>query len=65
MEAIGVLGLYVGKIFQEVKARPTYVVRSTRGLEGEAAARIDARKIASREFSSAHTTARPPPLLEG
>lgn len=46
--AIGVLGLYVGKIFQEVKARPTYVVRSTRGLEGEAAAQADARKTASR-----------------
>lgn len=32
--AIGVLGLYLSKIFQEVKARPSYVVRATRGLGG-------------------------------
>jgi dolichol-phosphate mannosyltransferase len=30
--AMGVLGIYVSKIFQEVKARPTYVVRSLRGI---------------------------------
>jgi dolichol-phosphate mannosyltransferase len=30
--AMGVLGIYVSKIFQEVKARPTFVVRSLRGI---------------------------------
>ncbi|MDJ0849851.1 MAG: glycosyltransferase family 2 protein [Myxococcota bacterium] len=32
--ATGVLGLYLSKIFQEVKARPSYVVRETRGIGG-------------------------------
>jgi hypothetical protein len=31
--AMGVVGIYLSKIFQEVKARPTYVVRSLRGIE--------------------------------
>ena len=31
--ALGVVGLYLSKIFNEVKARPTYIVRETRGLE--------------------------------
>jgi len=30
--ALGVVGVYLAKIFQEVKARPSYVVRSLRGL---------------------------------
>jgi dolichol-phosphate mannosyltransferase len=30
--AMGVIGIYLSKVFQEVKARPTYVVRSLRGL---------------------------------
>lgn len=30
--AMGVVGIYLSKIFQEVKARPAYVVRSLRGL---------------------------------
>jgi dolichol-phosphate mannosyltransferase len=32
--ALGVVGIYLSKIFQEVKARPTYIVRSLRGLKG-------------------------------
>jgi len=32
--AMGVLGVYVSKIFQEVKSRPTYIVRSLRGIDG-------------------------------
>jgi len=30
--AMGVVGLYLSKVFQEVKARPAYVVRSLRGF---------------------------------
>jgi dolichol-phosphate mannosyltransferase len=30
--AMGVIGIYLSKVFQEVKARPTYVVRSLRGI---------------------------------
>ena len=30
--AMGVVGIYLSKIFQEVKARPTYVVRALRGI---------------------------------
>jgi dolichol-phosphate mannosyltransferase len=37
LTALGVVGLYLGKVFQEVKARPTYIVRSLRGLGAEAA----------------------------
>jgi dolichol-phosphate mannosyltransferase len=37
--ALGVVGIYLSKIFQEVKQRPTYVVRSLRGIDpAEAAA---------------------------
>jgi len=38
--AMGVVGIYLSKIFQEVKARPTYVVRALRGIgPGEDAGR--------------------------
>jgi hypothetical protein len=30
--ALGVVGLYLSKIFNEVKARPSYIVRATWGL---------------------------------
>jgi dolichol-phosphate mannosyltransferase len=33
MIGVGFVGLYVGYIFQEVKRRPVYVVRSRRGRE--------------------------------
>jgi dolichol-phosphate mannosyltransferase len=32
---IGMVGLYVGRIYDEVRARPLYVVRETRGFGGE------------------------------
>ena len=35
LTALGVVGIYLGKVYAEVKARPTYVVRSLRGIEDE------------------------------
>ena len=29
---IGVLGIYIGKIYNEIKGRPRYVIESTEGL---------------------------------
>jgi polyisoprenyl-phosphate glycosyltransferase len=49
MANIGVLGLYIGKIFDEVKNRPLYVVRETVGFPSESGIRqvlIDRRKLA-------------------
>jgi hypothetical protein len=31
----GMVGTYVGRIYEEVKARPLYVLRETKGLEAE------------------------------
>jgi len=36
--SLGVVGVYLAKIFQEVKARPSYVVRGLRGLRPPAGA---------------------------
>ncbi len=33
LTAMGVIGIYLSKIFREVKARPTYIVRSLRGID--------------------------------
>jgi len=35
MIAVGVVGIYVGYIFQEVKRRPVYVVRAVHGAADE------------------------------
>lgn len=34
--SLGVVGIYISKIFQEVKGRPTYIVASRRGLDAPA-----------------------------
>jgi len=40
--SLGLVGIYISKIFQEVKARPVYVVGSLRGLQRPAAATASA-----------------------
>ncbi len=39
--ALGVVGLYLSKVYQEVKARPTYIARSTLGFGDDQAHRVD------------------------
>lgn len=45
---MGVLGLYLGKIFNQVKERPLYIVRETINLADAAVADVDAFSVASR-----------------
>jgi dolichol-phosphate mannosyltransferase len=32
---VGILGEYVGRVYEEVKRRPLYIVRETAGLDDE------------------------------
>ncbi len=48
--SLGLVGIYISKIFQEVKARPTYVVGSLRGLKRPA---VEASPTSSDALSSA------------
>ncbi len=42
--AIGIIGEYLGRIYEEVKRRPLYVISSTYGLEGKSAQNSQKRK---------------------
>ncbi len=36
MVSLGIVGIYIGNIFQEVKQRPIYFIKSVLGQAGEA-----------------------------
>ena len=43
---MGILGEYVGRIYEEVKGRPLYIAQETLGLEEEGRSRKCARRVA-------------------
>ncbi|HEY2783522.1 MAG TPA: glycosyltransferase family 2 protein [Fimbriiglobus sp.] len=45
--SLGVLGEYVGRIYEQVKSRPLYLVRETIGMPPEAAVRGNGRSMAA------------------
>ncbi len=47
--SLGIIGIYVSKIFTEVKSRPTYVIRTTRGLESQRPQISDPRRSGTAE----------------
>jgi dolichol-phosphate mannosyltransferase len=53
LASIGILGEYLGRIYQETKMRPTYVVRSVRGRFASASQDICKNDVAARRRSAA------------
>jgi polyisoprenyl-phosphate glycosyltransferase len=45
LTVMGMMGLYVGRIYEEVKGRPLYLVRESRGYGAEAPARPPAESV--------------------
>ena len=43
--SLGVLGEYIARIYEEVKARPLYLVAEEIGLDGEAPAASEPRRV--------------------
>ncbi len=48
---IGMLGLYVGRVYEEVKARPLYLIREARGLAGDAPPPVAGDTVASAHWA--------------
>jgi len=42
MISLGIIGEYIAKIYDEIKARPSYLVENTVGINGEQRQRVDA-----------------------
>ena len=52
---LGLIGLYIGKMFDEIKRRPLYIVKETVGLEIEGCPRFDKGKNQNHENSIQQT----------
>ncbi len=61
--SLGILGEYLGRVYEEVKARPLYIVAERVGLEPEDEAALASSEMAPRKSTrpSAPTMARPLP----
>jgi dolichol-phosphate mannosyltransferase len=56
--SVGILGEYLGRLYQEAKMRPTFIVKEIRGLNTMDSAREDLMSYRVSNFSSCNTTIR-------
>jgi hypothetical protein len=54
--SVGILGEYLGRLYQEVKMRPTYIVKEMRGLNSIASARNGLASYRVSNFASSDET---------